>query len=323
MRAVVVSRFGGPEVLELTERDVPVPGPGELLVEVGAAGVNYLDVYMRSGRDPQRLPFVAGMEGAGTVAATGPGVLGVDVGDRVGWAMSAGSYAELALVPAAAAVPLPAVVPDELAAAALLQGMTAHYLARDSHRVRPGDTVLVHAAAGGTGLVLTQVVRQLGGHVIGTVSTDEKARLALDAGAGEVIRYDQVDVVEAVRRLTNGIGVDVVYDGVGAGTFDASLASLRRRGTLVLFGAASGPVPPFDPMRLKDAGSVFLTRPTLAHHIASREELLERSAAVLDWAASGAVRFKVGRHYQLDEVVAAHEDLESRRTVGKLLLLPR
>ena len=322
MRAVVVSRFGGPEVLELTERDVPVPGPGELLVEVGAAGVNYLDVYMRSGRDPQRLPFVPGMEGAGTVAATGPGVLGVDVGDRVGWAMSAGGYAELALVPAAAAVPLPAVVPDELAAAALLQGMTAHYLARDSHRVRPGDTVLVHAAAGGTGLVLTQVVRQLGGHVIGTVSTDEKARLALDA-AGEVIRYDQVDVVEAVRRLTNGVGVDAVYDGVGAGTFDASLASLRRRGTLVLFGAASGPVPPFDPMRLKDAGSVFLTRPTLAHHIASREELLERSAAVLDWAASGAVRFKVGRHYQLDEVVAAHEDLESRRTVGKLLLLPR
>jgi NADPH2:quinone reductase len=226
------------------------------------------------------------------------------------------------VIPAAAAVPVPPGVTEETAAALLLQGMTAHYLTHATYQVRPGDTVLVHAAAGGTGLLLTQLVRMLGGDVIATVSSEEKEALAREAGAAEVIRYDRADVAAEVARITLGAGVAAVYDGVGAATFEAGLASLRRRGMLVLFGAASGPVPPFDPQRLNAAGSLFLTRPTLAHHIATREELLDRAGAVLGWAAAGTLRVRIGGRYGFDEVARAYQDLESRRTTGKLLLLP-
>ncbi|HYT10488.1 MAG TPA: quinone oxidoreductase [Mycobacteriales bacterium] len=322
MRAVVLRRHGGPEVLEVVDRPDPEPGPGELLVDVGAAGVNFIDVYHRTGAYPVELPFVLGSEAAGTVAAVGEGVLGIEPGDRVAWAMRPGAYAQRAVVPAAVAVPVPAGVPDEDAAALLLQGMTAHYLTHSTYPVQPGDTVLVHAGAGGTGQLITQFVRLRGGDVIATVSTEEKERLAREAGAAEVIRYDRKDVVEEVRRITRGAGVAAVYDGVGAATFDASLASLRPRGMLALFGASSGPVPPVDPQRLNFGGSLFLTRPTLAHYMASREELLERSSAVLEGLASGDLRVRVGGRYGLDEVGRAHEDLESRRTTGKLIVLP-
>jgi NADPH:quinone reductase len=323
MRAVVVKRHGGPDVLTVSDWDEPQPGPGELLVDVTAAGVNFVDVYHRAGAYPTQPPFVPGVEGAGTVAAVGEGVLGVEPGDRVTWAMTPpGAYAERALVPAAKAVPIPLEMPDELAAAALLQGMTAHFLTHASYPVQAGDTVLVHAAAGGTGLLITQLVRLRGGHVIGTVSTEEKERLAREAGADEVIRYDHVDVADAVTGITNGVGVAAVFDGVGRSTFDASLASLRPRGVLVLFGYASGRVPPFDLHRLETSGSVFVTRPSLRHHMASREELLERAGDVLSWVESGAVRVRIGERYRLEDASQAHADLEGRRTSGKLLLLP-
>jgi NADPH:quinone reductase len=322
MKAAVVPRTGGPEVVQVTDRPDPEPGPGELLVDVGAAGVNFLDVYHRTGAYPLELPFVLGSEGAGTVAAVGEGVVGVEPGDRVAWAMRPGAFAQRAVVPAAIAVPVPPDVPDESAAALLLQGMTAQYLTHATYPVRPGDTVLVHAAAGGTGQLITQFARRRGGDVIATVSTEEKERLAREAGAVEVIRYDRTDVADEVRRITQGTGVAAVYDGVGAATFEASLASLRPRGMLVLFGASSGPVPPFDPQRLNKAGSLFLTRPTLAHYMASREELLERAAAVLDAAAGGELQVRIGGRYGLADVATALEDLESRRTAGKLLVLP-
>lgn len=322
MKAAVVARTGGPEVVEVTDLPDPEPGPGELLVDVGAAGVNFIDVYHRTGAYPLELPFVLGSEAAGTVAAVGEGIVGVEPGDRVAWALRPGAYAQRAVVPAAVAVPVPAEVPDETAAALLLQGMTAHYLTHSTCPVQPGDTVLVHAAAGGTGQLVTQFARLRGGDVIATVSSEEKERLAREAGAVEVIRYDRVDVADEVRRITQGTGVAAVYDGVGAATFESSLASLRPRGMLVLFGASSGPVPPFDPQRLNKAGSLFLTRPTLAHYIASREELLERAAAVCDRAAAGELRVHVGGRYGLADVGTALEDLESRRTTGKLLVLP-
>lgn len=322
MRAAVVRRHGGPEVIEALDRPDPEPGPGELLVAVGAAGVNFLDVYQRTGAYPVDLPFVIGSEAAGTVTAVGEGVQGIEAGDRVAWAMRPGAYAQQAVVPAAIAVPVPAEVPDESAAAAMLQGMTAHYLTHSTYPVQRGDTVLVHAAAGGTGQLVTQFARLRGGDVIATVSTEEKERLAREAGAVEVIRYDRTDVAEEVRRITGGSGVAAVYDGVGAATFEASLASLRPRGMLVLFGAASGPAPPFDPQRLNKAGSLFLTRPTLAHHMATREELLDRAGAVLSAVAAGELRLRIGGRYGLDEVGRAHEDLEGRRTTGKLLVLP-
>jgi NADPH2:quinone reductase len=322
MRAAVVRRHGGPEVLEVVERADPEPGPGELLVEVGAGGVNFIDVYHRTGAYPTSPPFVIGSEGAGTVVVVGEGVQGVEAGDRVAWALQPGAHAQRVVVPAAAAVPVPPEVADEDAAALMLQGMTAHYLTHSTYPVQPGDTVLVHAAAGGTGLLLTQLVRLRGGDVIATVSTQEKEQLAREAGAVEVIRYDRADVVVEVRRITGGDGVAAVYDGVGAATFEASLASIRPRGMLVLFGASSGPAPPFDPQRLNQLGSLFLTRPTLAHYIASREELLERAGAVLEAVAAGHLRVRIGGRYALDEVGRAHEDLEARRTTGKLLILP-
>jgi NADPH2:quinone reductase len=324
MRAIQITETGGPEVLRLAELPDPSPGPGELLVELAAAGVNYIDTYHRSGAYPMPLPFIPGSEGAGTVTAVGPDVSDVDVGDQVAWAGSPGSYAELAVVPADQAVPVPHGVDIEIAAGCLLQGMTAHYLVVSVHAVQPGETVLIHAAAGGMGLLLTQLATASGGRVIATVSTPDKERLAREAGAAEVIRYTEVDdLADEVRRLTGGDGVAAVYDGVGATTFDASLASLRRRGILALFGAASGPVPPVDAQRLNSAGSVFLTRPKLADYVATRKELTWRAGEVFDAILDGSLRISIGGRYPLTDAGRAHQDLQGRRTTGKLLLLPR
>jgi NADPH:quinone reductase len=324
VRAIQITETGGPDVLRLTELPDPEPGPGQLLVELAAVGVNYLDTYHRSGVYPMPLPFTLGTEGAGTVTAVGSSIAGITIGDRVAWATSLGSYAELAVVSAEQAVPVPHGVDLEIGAGSLLQGMTAHYLMVSVHSVQPGETVLVHAAAGGMGLLLTQLATARGGRVIGTVSTLDKERLAREAGAAEVIRYTEVDDVAAeVRRLTDGDGVAAVYDGVGASTFDASLASLRPRGMLALYGAASGPVPPVDPMRLNSAGSVFLTRPMLAHYVATRDELTWRAGEVFDAILNGSLRITIGGRYSLADARRAHQDLQSRRTTGKLLLLPR
>jgi NADPH:quinone reductase len=324
MHAITVRRTGGPEVLEYTESPDPAPGPGELLVAVAAAGVNYIDVYYRIGRYPLTLPYSLGSEGAGAVTAVGAEVAGFAVGDQVAWADgTTGSYAALVTVQADRAVKVPAGVTPELAAASMLQGMTAHYLTTSTWPLQAGDTALVHAAAGGMGLLLTQLVKAKGGRVIGTVSTAAKEAAARAAGADEVIRYTEVaDLAAEVRALTGGQGVDVVYDGVGADTFEASLASLRPRGLLALFGAASGPVPPFDLQRLNAAGSLFVTRPTLAHHIASREDLLWRAGEVLSAVGDGSLKITVGGRYPLAEAAAAHIALESRATSGKLLLIP-
>jgi NADPH2:quinone reductase len=324
MRAVQVRTPGGAEALELLEAPDPEPGPGQLLVDIAAAGVNYIDTYHRSGAYPLPLPFIPGLEGAGTVTAVGDGVTEFSIGDRVAWAGNLGSYAQRVTVEASGAIRVPDALPDNIAAAALLQGITAHYLCVSAYPNQPGDTALVHAAAGGVGLLLTQMIKARRGRVIGTVSTAEKEKLAKDAGADEVINYVEVDDLAAkVRDLTGGEGVPVVYDGVGKTTFDASLASLRRRGMLVLFGAASGPVPPFDLQRLNAAGSLFVTRPTSAHYTATREELTWRANEVFGAVVAGSLRIRIGGRYRLDEVRAAHEDLQGRRTTGKLLLLPR
>jgi NADPH2:quinone reductase len=324
VRAIQITETGGPDVLRLAELPDPEPGPGDLLVEVAAAGVNYLDTYHRSGAYPMPLPLIPGSEGAGTVTAIGPDVSTIEVGDRVAWATSLGSYAEQAVVPAEQAVPVPKEVDIEIAAGCLLQGMTAHYLVVSVHPVQPSETVLVHAAAGGMGLLLTQLATARGGRVIGTVSTAEKEQLARAAGAAEVVRYTEIDnLAGEVRRLTGGQGVAAVYDGVGESTFDDSLASLRPRGMLALYGGASGPVPPVDPQRLNSAGSVFLTRPKLADYVASREELTWRASEVLDAIAAGSLRITIGGRYPLADAGRAHQDLQGRRTTGKLLLLPR
>lgn len=320
MRAIVVRQHGGPEVLTAADTDEPVPGDGELLVDVAAAGVNYIDTYLRSGAYPSTPPYVPGAEGAGTVVR---GAGEFREGDRVAWADAPGSYAQRAVVAADKAVRVPDGVDDRVAAATLLQGMTAHYLVTACHEVRDGDVVLVHAAAGGVGLLLTQLVKARGGRVIATVSTAEKERLARAAGADEVIRYTEVDDLAAeVRALTGGEGVLAAYDGVGRTTFDASLASLQRRGILVLYGASSGPVPPVDLQRLNQAGSVFVTRPKLGDHVATRDELTWRASELFDAITDGALDVRVGATYPLDEARRAHEDLEGRRTTGKLLLLP-
>ncbi|WHT22189.1 quinone oxidoreductase [Crossiella sp. CA-258035] len=321
MRAVQVQAYGGPEVLVAAEVADPVAGPGELLVRVAASGVNYIDTYHRTGVYPVPLPFTPGLEGAGEVVAVGDGVTGHSVGARVAWASAIGSYAELVAVPASAVVPVPDGVDLVVAAGSMLQGMTAHYLTTSTYPVQAGDDVLVHAAAGGMGLLLTQFVKAKGGRVIGTVSTAEKEKLAREAGADEIIRYTEADVAEQARALTGGRGVSVVYDGVGASTFDASLASLRPRGVLALYGAASGQVPPVDLQRLNQAGSVFVTRPSLGHYTANREELVWRASEVLSGVADGSLNIRIGARYALGEARQAHEDLEGRRTTGKVLLL--
>ncbi len=321
MRAIAVTAVGGPEVLVATELPDPSPGTGQLLVRVAASGVNFIDTYQRSGVYPMALPFVPGAEGVGVVQAVGTGADPALIGTRVAWATAPGSYAELVLVAADQAIGVPDGVSDAEAASVLLQGMTAHYLVTSTYQVEAGQTVLVHAGAGGTGLVLTQLAVARGARVITTVSSDAKEELSRAAGASEVLRYGD-DLAMRVRELTDGDGVAVVYDGVGATTFDASLAALRIRGMLVLFGAASGPVPPVDPQRLNAAGSVFLTRPTLAHHVRGPEELRWRAGAVLAAVLDGSLRLRVGATYPLAEAARAHTDLESRSTTGSLVLLP-
>ena len=321
MRAVLVPSPGAADVLQLTVVDRPSPGPGQVLVRVAVAGVNYMDVYQRSGAVPLPTPFVAGVEGVGTVVEAGDGVDDLPIGGRVGWLRGGqGSYAEYVLVDAAMAVPVPDDVADETAAAVLMQGVTAHYLATDTYRVQPGDTVLVHAAAGGVGRLLTQVVALRGGRVIGTVSTEQKAAVARAAGAAEVLRYEEVP--DRVRQLTGGAGVAAVYDGVGRATIDGSLASLRPRGVLVVYGTSSGPIPPLEIPRLQSGGSLYVTRPTVVHYTATRDELRARTDEVFGWVASGQLRISIGGRFPLADVASAHRDLESRRTTGKLLLFP-
>jgi NADPH2:quinone reductase len=321
-RAIVVREVGGPDVLRVDAHDPGPPGPGQARLAVRAAGVNFIDVYFRTGLYPRPLPFVAGLEGAGAVESVGPGVTQLAPGDRVAWSAVPGSYAERAVAPVDALVRVPAAVSDENAAAAMLQGMTAHYLSHGVRETRRGESALVHAAAGGTGLLLVQLLARAGARVIGTCSSAEKAQRARAAGCAEVVRYDEKDVVEAVRAATGGRGVDVVYDSVGRDTFDASLRCLRPRGLLVLFGQSSGPVPPVDLQRLNAAGSLFVTRPSLAHYTATRHELEERAAAVLGAVADGSLRLTIGGRFPLAEAPAAHRALESRATSGKLLLLP-
>ncbi|MFD6175969.1 MULTISPECIES: quinone oxidoreductase family protein [unclassified Isoptericola] len=327
MHAVVARAAGGPEVLEYVEQPDPSPGPGELLVRVAAAGVNFIDTYRRAGVYAMDYPHVVGVEGAGTVEALGDGVTGFAVGDRVAWNEAPGSYAELAVVPAANAVRVPAGLDLVTAAALPLQGMTAHYLVASTFEVGPGHDVLLTAGAGGVGLLATQLAVARGGRVITTVSSPEKAALSSAAGAAHTIDYAAMDDIATelpavVRDLTDGRGVHVVYDGVGRATFDASLASLRPRGTLVLFGGASGQVPPFDPQRLNSGGSLYLTRPTLAHYTLTRGELEWRAAEVLGAAASGDLDVRVGATFPLAEAGQAHSALESRATTGKVLLVP-
>lgn len=325
MRAIRALAPGGPDVLHLDELPDPEPGPGQVVVAVVAAGVNFIDVYRRTGRYAMPFPHVVGAEGAGTVRAVGAGV-DLPLGTPVAWADgSSGSYTDLAVVAADRLVPVPADVPLETAAALMLQGLTAHYLSHSTAPILPGQDVLVHAGAGGVGLLLTQLAVLRGAQVLTTVSTAEKEELSRAAGASEVLRYDQLDDLPKqlpawVHERTDG-GVHSVFDGVGRTTFDASLASLRRRGTLALFGGASGPVPPVDPMRLQDAGSVFLTRPTLGHHIADRAELLARSGDLLTAIAGGHLDVRVGQRFALDGAAEAHRALEGRRTTGKVLLL--
>ncbi|GEA88208.1 quinone oxidoreductase [Cellulomonas cellasea] len=328
MQTIQAGSAGGPEVLELVELPTPEPGPGQVRVRVAAAGVNFIDTYRRSGLYPVPFPHVVGGEGAGTVEALGEGVTRIDLGDRVAWASGApGSYAEQVLLDTEHAVPVPAGVDLTTAAALLLQGMTAHYLVASTFPVTPGQDVLVHAAAGGVGLLLTQLAVARGARVIATVGAAEKEDLARGAGAAEVIRYDLLDDLATelparVRELTGGAGVHTVFDGVGRATFDASLASLRPLGGLALFGASSGPVPPLDPQRLNAAGSLFLTRPTLAHYTATREELLWRAGELLDAVASGTLDVRVGATFPLADAAAAHRALEGRTTTGKVLLVP-
>ena len=324
MRAATLSTTGGPEVLEHGQVEVPAPAPGEVLVKIAAVGVNFIDTYLRSGVYPLALPAVLGSEGAGVVETVGEGVTAFAAGDRVAWADgNAGSYAALVAVDANRVQRVPEGLDLDLAAGAMLQGMTSHYLTTSTWPIQPGETALVHAAAGGMGLLLTQQIKARGGRVIGTVSTTAKEAAARTAGADEVIRYTEVDDLAAeVRALTGGRGVDVAYDGVGADTFEASLASLRPRGLLALYGAASGPVPPFDPQRLNAAGSIFLTRPTLANYVATDVDLQWRAGEVLSAAADGSLTITIGGRYPLAEAGAAHTDLASRATSGKLLLIP-
>jgi NADPH2:quinone reductase len=322
MKAIHIHETGGPEVLRLAELPIPQPGPGQVLIRVEAVGVNFIEIYFRKGVYKASLPLTPGSEAAGTVEALGPGVTEFAAGDRVASVSVLGSYAEYALVPATQLVNVSEGLTPEQAAAAMLQGMTAHYLSHSTFPMKAGDTALVHAGAGGVGLLLTQMASRLGARVISTVSTPAKAELARTAGASEVILYTEQDFVAEVKRLTGNKGVDVVYDSVGKTTFEGSLNCLRPRGLLVLFGASSGPVPPFDLIQLSSKGSLFVTRPTLAHYVATRAELEGRSGDVLGWVASGELKLRTEFVYPLAEAARAQTDLEARQTTGKILLKP-
>lgn len=320
MHAIVVRQPGGPEVLELAEVDRPTPGPGQLLIKVAATGVNFIETYQRGGMYQVPFPFTPGSEAAGTVEELGEGVENFAVGTRVATAEGTKCYAGYAVLDAAKAIPVPDGVDDLTAAALPLQGMTAHYLINSSFKVEPGHTVMTHAGAGGVGLLLIQLLKERGARVITTASSEAKGELARDAGADHVLRYEGFP--HHVRELTNGKGVDVVYDGVGRNTFDGSLSCLRTRGTLVLFGAASGAVPPVDPQRLNAGGSLTLTRPSLAHFLLNEQERRWRSAEIFAAAENGRLKVRIGATYPLAEARRAHEDLEGRRTTGKVLLVP-
>ena len=320
MKSILVKQTGGPENMRLEETPMPKPGPKQAVVRIAAAGVNFIDVYFRTGLYKADLPITLGNEGAGTVESVGPEVTEFKPGDRVAYAMTRGSYAEYALVGAAQLVKLPDGVDFQTGAAVMLQGMTAHYLTHSTYPVKSGEACLVHAAAGGAGGLIVQMAKMRRARVFGTVSTEEKARIARAHGADEVILYTSQDFEAEVKRLTNGRGVDVVYDSVGKTTFDKSLNCLRPRGTLALFGQSSGPVPPFDPTILNGKGSLYLTRPSLGHYLLTRDELLWRAGDVLNWTAAGKLNLRIDRTYPLTDAASAHRDLESRRTAGKLLL---
>jgi len=320
MRAIVVSELGGPEVMVLGERPDPVPGPGQVVVQVAAAGVNFIDIYRRSGVYKQPVPYVPGSEGAGTVVAVGEGVHEYSAGDHVAWCEGPGSYAERVAVAADQAVPVPEGIDLKLAGAVMLQGLTAHYLCRSTFPVADGTIAVVHAAAGGVGLLLTQMIKDIGGTVVATTSSTAKAVLAKQAGADFVTTYEEFPAV--VREVTGGRGADVVFDGVGKDTFDASLSVLRPRGMMVLFGGSSGQVPPFDPQRLNSGGSLFVTRPTLAHYVADRTELLWRAGDIFEGIVKAGLHVRVGAEYPLAAAPRAHEDLSGRGTTGKLILVP-
>jgi NADPH:quinone reductase len=322
MKAIQVKKTGGTEALELVDIPVPQPKPNEAVVKVAASGVNFIDVYHREGRYPVALPFVIGQEGAGVVAAVGAEVKSIKAGDRVAWTSIMGSYAEYIAVPADRLVKVPQAVSEREAAAVMLQGITAHYLTNTTFPLKRGDTALVQAAAGGAGLLLVQMAHTIGARVIGTVSTEEKAKLAREAGADEIILYTQADFENETKRLTNGKGVDVVYDSVGKTTFEKGLNVLRPRGMMVLFGGSSGAVSPFDPITLTQKGSLFLTRPSLAHYIATRDELDARSSAVFEMIAAKRLKLRIEHIYPLPDAQQAHRDLEGRKTTGKLLLIP-
>lgn len=322
MKAIQVSQVGGPEVLKLVNRPTPDPKANEALVQIKATGVNFIDVYFREGRYPAPLPFINGQEAAGVVVAVGSDVRTLRLGDRVVYTSVLGSYAEYAAVPADRLVKIPNEFDFNQAAAAMLQGMTAHYLSHSTYPIKNGNTVLIHAAAGGVGLLLVQMAKNLGARVIGTAGSEEKAQLARDAGADEVIVYTKQDFETETRRLTEGQGVHVVYDGVGKDTFERDLSVLRLRGYLVLFGSASGPVPPFDLMQLTKHGSLFVTRPSLQHYVATRAELEQRSHDVLQMIVRGDLKLRIHKTYPLEQAQQAHRDLEGRKTTGKLLLIP-
>ena len=322
MRAIRVHEYGSPEVLRYEEVPIPEPGDGEVRVKVEVIGVNFIDVYHRAGQYPVERPFTPGVEAAGIVDAVGLGVTEFKEGDRVAYAMQLGSYAEYAVVPAQKLISIPEGIDMQTAAAVMLQGMTAHYLVYSTYSLQPGETALVHAAAGGVGQLLVQLAKRRGARVIGTVSTEEKARLAKEAGADEVILYTQTDFEQEVKRLTDGRGVDVVYESVGRATFERSLNCLRPRGYLVLYGQASGAVPPFDPQILNAKGSLFLTRPSLAHYVADRKELLWRAGDLFQWLGSGELKVRIDQTFPLAEAAEAHRYLEARQTKGKVLLIP-
>jgi NADPH:quinone reductase len=322
VKAIRVRTTGGPEVLRLEDVPVPEPGPGQVLIRVEAVGVNFVDVYHRTGLYRQPLPFTPGREAAGIVERVGDGVSRLRPGDRVVSETALGTYAEYTLVAEERAVPVPEGLDARTAAAAMLQGLTAHYLAFSTYPLRPGDTCLVHAAAGGVGLLLCQVASRIGARVIGTAGSEEKARLAREAGAAEVILYNQTDFVAETKRLTGGAGVQVVYDSVGRTTFLKGLDCLVARGLMVLYGQSSGPVEPFDPQILSGKGSLYLTRPTLANYVQDRGELLRRTEELLGWVKAGSLRVKIGREFPLASAEEAHRELEGRRTTGKVLLAP-